>query len=379
MPDLFQLIICFLVALLISLYSVPIIVRVDNALKLFDKPNERSSSEKAIPTLGGIAIFFSFVFSSTIGMFGYDMPELIFILAATLLIFFVGLKDDLVNLSPNKKLLAEIISAAIIIFPAQTRFTDLHGLFGISQIGIVPSVLITGFAIVVIINAFNLTDGIDGLASSLTIMIGTILGVWFFLSGHIEYAILSFSLVGACAGFFYYNVFGKRNKIFMGDTGSLVIGAIVAILIIRFNEFNIDHNQPFAVQSSPAISFGILAYPLIDVIRVIMIRVLHRKSPFEADKNHLHHRLLTLGYTHKKSTFTIVGINIVFIVVIFALHQIGMLRLMFYILFVGTFLFMIPAIIIRKRNLIQNGDPVQRLLIPRMSAEKVIIRDNQKG
>lgn len=165
----------------------------------------------------------------------------------------------------------------------------------------------------------------------------------------------------------------------MGDTGSLVIGAIVAILIIRFNEFNIDQNQPFAVQSTPAISFGILAYPLIDVIRVIMIRVLHRKSPFKADKNHLHHRLLTLGFTHKKSTFTIIGFNIVFIIIIFALHQIGMLRLMFYILFVGTFLFMIPAIIIRKRNLIQNGDPVQRLLIPRMSAEKVIVRDNQQG
>ena len=202
MPDFIQIIICFFIALSISLYSVPIIVRVDNALKLFDKPNERSSSEQAIPTLGGIAIFFSFVFACTIGMFGYDMPELIFILAAALLIFFVGLKDDLVNLSPNKKLLAEIIAAVIIIFPAQTRFTDLHGLFGISQIGIIPSVLLTAFVIVVIINSFNLTDGIDGLASSLTMMIGSMLGVWFFISSHPEYAILSFSLVGATAGFF---------------------------------------------------------------------------------------------------------------------------------------------------------------------------------
>ena len=377
MPDLIQIIICFFIALSISLYSVPIIVRVDNALKLFDKPNERSSSEQAIPTLGGIAIFFSFVFACTIGMFGYDMPELIFILAAALLIFFVGLKDDLVNLSPNKKLLAEIIAAVIIIFPAQTRFTDLHGLFGISQIGIIPSVLLTAFVIVVIINSFNLTDGIDGLASSLTMMIGSILGVWFFISSHPEYAILSFSLVGATAGFFYYNVFGKRNKIFMGDTGSLVIGAIIAILIIRFNEFNIDQTQPFAVQSAPAISFGILAYPLMDVVRVILIRVLQRKSPFAADKNHLHHRLLTLGFSHNKSTFTIIGINILFILAIFALHEIGMLRLIFYIIFAGSFLFMIPAILIRKRNLIKKDDPVQRLLVPRISAEKVIARNNQ--
>ena len=178
MPDLIQIIICFLVALSISLYSIPIIVRVDKKLNLFDRPNERSSSEKAIPTLGGIAIFFSFVFATTIGMFGYEMPELIFILAATMLIFFVGLKDDLVNLSPLKKLLTEVISALIIILPGQIRFTDLHGLFGISQIGLIPGIIITTFFIVVIINAFNLADGIDGLASSLTIMIGIIFGTW---------------------------------------------------------------------------------------------------------------------------------------------------------------------------------------------------------
>ena len=379
MPDLIQIIISFLVALSISLYSVPIVVRVDKKLNLFDRPNERSSSVKAIPTLGGIAIFFSFVFATTIGMFGYEMPELIFILAATMLIFFVGLKDDLVNLSPLKKLLTEVIAALIIILPGQIRFTDLHGLFGISQIGLIPGILITTFFIVLIINAFNLTDGIDGLASSLTIMIGSIFGTWFFISGHITFSILSFSLVGASLGFFYFNVYGKQNKIFMGDTGSLVIGTVIAILTIRFNEFNIDQTQPFAIQSVPAISFAILVYPLIDVVRVILIRVLQQQSPFTADKNHLHHRLLTLGLSHNKSTFTIIGINILFISIVFTLHQIGLLRLMSYILFVSSFLFMIPAYIIRRRKLVKRNDPTQPLLIPGLSAEKVIIRDNLPG
>ena len=161
----------------------------------------------------------------------------------------------------------------------------------------------------------------------------------------------------------------------MGDTGSLVIGTVIAILTIRFNEFNIDQSQPFAIQSVPAITFAILAYPLTDVARVIMIRILQRKSPFTADKNHLHHRLLMLGFSHNKATFTIVGINIIFIIIIFTLHQIGLLRLIFYIIFGSTFLFMMPALVIRKRNLIKNDDPVQRLLIPRLTGDKIIAKE----
>jgi UDP-GlcNAc:undecaprenyl-phosphate/decaprenyl-phosphate GlcNAc-1-phosphate transferase len=364
MSILVQLILCFLSALIIALYAIPIIVRVDRSLKLYDEPNERSSNSALIPTLGGIAIFFSFIFTANIGMLGYSLPELNVIMGAMLLVFFVGLKDDLANLSPFKKLLAEIIAACIIIFPGNIRFSNLHGLFGLTEIGILPSVLISIFAIIVIINAVNLTDGIDGLAASLGIMISFILGVWFFLSGHFNYAILSFSLVGAISGFFYYNVYGTKNKIFMGDTGSLVLGTIIAILIIQFNEFNIDQKQPFAIPSVPAISFGILAYPLMDIMRVILIRIIQRRSVFEADKNHLHHRLLLLGFAHHKATFTIIGINILFISLVFALHSLGILRLTFYILITGSILFMIPALIIQKRKLIRNDDPVQQLLMP---------------
>ena len=371
MSILIQIIICFVMALSISLYAVPIIVRIDHSLKLFDKPNERSSAFKPVPTLGGIAIFFSFTFVSALCITGYDMPELIYIIAATMLIFFVGLKDDLVDLSPRKKLLIEIIATCIIIFLAQIRFTNLHGLMGITEIGFVPSVIITAFVIIVIINAFNLTDGIDGLASSLGIMTSAILGSWFLISGHTGDAIISFSLTGAVGGFFYYNVYGKDNKIFMGDTGSLVLGFIIAILIIRFNEYNIDQTQPFAVQSVPVISFGIISYPLIDTIRVMIIRILNRRSPFRADRNHLHHRLLTLGFTHKKATFTILIINIAFVGLLLTLHQIGILRLTAYIVFVSSILFMAPAYIIHRRNLIKKNDPVQQLVIPGFMQQRV--------
>ena len=365
-----QLITIFILALCISLYVLRIVVHAVNKLGLFDKPNARSSTNKTIPTLGGIAIFFSFVFVTTIGLHGNELPEWPYILVAIMLIFFVGLKDDIVSLTPLMKIIAQIIAAGILIFLAEIRFTNLHGLLGITEIGMVPSILITGFTFVVIINAFNLMDGIDGLASGLSILISLVFGSWFLVSGHFEYAMICFSLIGAITGFFYFNVYGKEHKIFMGDTGSLLLGTIITILVIRFNEFNIDQTQPYAISSAPVISFGILSYPLIDTVRVMAIRIKHGRSPFIADRNHLHHRLLALGFSHIQATYTIIGANTIFILLVFIMHTYGVLRLTAYITLVGSLLFMIPAFIIRKKKLIKRDDPFQQLLIPGFSDKR---------
>jgi len=362
-------------ALGISLYAVPIVIRVAHSLKLMDNPNERSAAKRPIPTLGGIAIFLSFVFASTVGLSGDELPELIYILIAVILMFFVGLKDDILSLSPWKKLTAQLIASGIIVFLAKIRFTNLHGFLGIEDIGMIPSVLLTFFVIIVIINAFNLMDGIDGLAAGLSMLVTLVFGSWFFISGHSDYAILSISLFGAIAGFFYYNLYGKKNKIFMGDTGSLVLGTIMAIFVIRFNEFNIDQTQPFSIASAPAVSFGILIYPLVDTIRVFIIRLLQFKSPFSADKNHLHHRLLTLGFSHKKATYTIIGVNSLFIISVIALQHLGIYFVMGFIAVIGSILFMTPAYFIQRKHLIKKNDPHQQLLIPGSTYE--LIRDRR--
>ncbi len=364
MQNLPYLITSFLLAIGISLYAVPIVIRVAHSLKLMDNPNERSAAKNPIPTLGGIAIFISFVFAATVGLSGDELPEMIYILSAVILMFFVGLKDDIMTLSAWKKLTAQLITSAIIVFLAKIRFTNLHGFLGIGEIGMIPSVILTFFVIIVIINAFNLMDGIDGLAAGLSMLAAIVFGGWFFISGHNDYAILSIALVGAIAGFFYYNLYGKENKIFMGDTGSLVLGTLMSIIVIRFNEFNIDQTQPFAIASAPAVSFGILIYPLVDTIRVFIIRLLQFKSPFTADKNHLHHRLLTLGFSHKRATYTIIGINILFIIPVFALQQYGIIPLMGFIIVISGALFMTPAYFIHYRHLIKKNDPHQQLLMP---------------
>jgi len=358
------LIASFILAIFLSLYAVPIVVKVAHSLRFMDNPNERSAAESPIPTLGGISIFLSFIFSSTLGLTGEIMPEFIYIIIAALLMFFVGLKDDILTLSARKKLGAQLMAAAIIIFLGKMRFTDLHGFLGIEGIGIMPGVILTFFAVIGIINAFNLMDGIDGLCAGLSMLAAAVFGSWFFISGHFNYAILSFSLVGAIAGFFWYNVYGTKNRIFMGDTGSLVLGTIMSVLVIQFNEFNIDQTQPFAIASAPAVSFGILIYPLVDTLRVFIIRILNFKSPFLADKNHLHHRLLTLGLSHKQATYTIMGMNFLFIVAVFALKNFGILNVMLFNLIIGGLLFMIPAYLIQKKDLIKHSDHQQQLLFP---------------
>ena len=371
MAPLAFVILSFIMALGIALYAVPGVVGMSHTLKLFDQPNERSSAKKAVPTLGGIAIFLAFVFAVTLGVLQFKFPELIYILTATLLLFFVGLKDDILNLSAYKKLIAQLIAAAILIFLAKIHFTNLHGFLGIHAIGYIEGVLLTAFVIIVFINAFNLIDGIDGLSAGLGIFAAALFGIWFYISGHFEYAVFSFSLMGALCGFFYYNVYGVKNKIFMGDTGSLILGMLMSVIVIKFNEFNIDPNTPFAVASAPAISFAVLIYPLGDTIRVFLIRILQNKSPFSADKNHMHHRLLTLGYSHNESTFKIIAANSIFVMIAFPLQNMGTFWLMIFTVLISAPFFMLPSILIHQRQLIKKGDLHQQLLIPRQMEKRL--------
>ncbi len=367
MHDLIFVILSFTIAVSVALYAVPVVIRIAHTLKLFDKPNGRSSAHTAVPTLGGIAIYLSFMLASTIGMDGYMFPMLRCIFTAVLLMFFVGLKDDILNLKPFKKIIAQLITALILIFLARIRFTNLHGFLGIEEIGYIPGMLLTIFVMIVFINAFNLIDGIDGLAAGIGIFAATIFGVWFFISNHFDFAVLSFSLVGSLCGFFYYNVYGKKNKIFMGDTGSLVLGTLVAIIVIKFNELNFDQTGPYSIASAPAVSFAILIYPLVDTLRVFIIRILNKRSPFKPDKNHIHHRLLLLGFSHKQATYTILIINVLFIIPVFLMQDIGIIRLMLFNLLFCSLLFMIPGIIVWKRNLISEDDPYQQILLPKIT------------
>ena len=157
----------------------------------------------------------------------------------------------------------------------------------------------------------------------------------------------------------------------MGDTGSLILGTVMSIIVIKFNELNVDQSAQYSIASAPAVSFAILIYPLADTLRVFIIRALQRKSPFSPDKNHTHHRLLTLGFSHKEATYTIIAINAVFVIPVFLLQNLGIAWLMLFNIMFSLLLFTIPGILIQRRHLIKDGDPHQQILFPR-PAKKIL-------
>ncbi len=341
----------FILSILICYRLIPSVIHLAKKKKLYDEPNYRSSHSHVIPSLGGIAIFMAF--SLTFLIFSSDLlaHELRYIMAATLIVFAIGVKDDIINIPPKKKLMAQIVAAFIVTTLGGIRITNLHGLIGFNEIHDVFSIILSIFAIIVIINGFNLIDGIDGLASGISGICTLTFGIWFYMTGHYQYAILSASLLGALVAFFQCNVFGKRNKIFMGDTGSLLIGLLISILMIKFNEMNINPDFKYAVKSAPAISIAILAVPIFDILRVIFIRIKKGKSPFDPDKNHVHHRMVSLGFKHIHASFRIMAVNILFIAIAIVLRNTGYIILVSSIIALGLFFSWLPSGLLRKKRI----------------------------
>lgn len=368
MENLIYFILVVIIAFAFTAFSVPQVVKIAHAKNLYDNPNSRGSSKNIVPTLGGVAIFVGLTLGVTLGGDGFPFFNLKFIFASMLVTFFAGLKDDLVGISPYSKLLALTFSLVIITFFAKLRITHLYGLFGLDQISLIPSIILTFFLGIVIINSLNLIDGIDGLAAAITIEISTIFGIWFALIGLPEYALLAFSLSGSCLAFFIFNVFGHRNKIFMGDTGSLILGTMLFVLAVKLNEFNATYTGAFAIKSTPAVMFGFMAYPLFDILRIFILRVfILKRSPFIADKNHIHHRLLAFGLSHLQATLIIFFTNALFILGSLILQQ------YFNVLTIGLIIFgsavilsFILEFILLVSKKISPDDAHQTLMLPKI-------------
>jgi UDP-N-acetylmuramyl pentapeptide phosphotransferase/UDP-N-acetylglucosamine-1-phosphate transferase len=304
----------------ITFLSIPPIVKIAKAKGLYDLPNGRTSHFQATPYLGGVAVFTSIILTSVlIGGITFSQ-ELMYIIAGLIILLFVGLKDDMLIINPKKKLLGQLTAAGIIVVLGDIRIDNFHGVLGFYDIPYIASILFTVFVFIVIVNGINLIDGIDGLASSISILISMTLGYWFFKAEVIPYAILCFTMVGSLSAFFYFNVFGKKNKIFLGDAGSLIVGMSIAVFTIQFLEKQAGISGPDSVSSAPAVAFGILIIPLFDSLRVFSLRIMQGRSPFSADRQHLHHILLDLGFSHLHATFILFTVNLFFIFLAMALN-----------------------------------------------------------
>jgi UDP-N-acetylmuramyl pentapeptide phosphotransferase/UDP-N-acetylglucosamine-1-phosphate transferase len=309
------------VSFIISFLAIPVVLQIAEQKKLYDVPDERKVHTHAVASLGGVGIFGGFLLASLLSIQGQFNPEFQYFFAAALVIFFLGLKDDLVVLSASKKFIGQMIAASILIHLGGIRLDSMYGLFGFDSLGEGFSLALSYLTIIVVINSFNLIDGIDGLAASLGILTMLIFGTYFFINGYQAYALLAFALTGSLAAFLIFN--HHPAKIFMGDSGSLMIGLVNAILVIKFINIAHDPTAILPFDSSVAIGFSILIIPLLDTLRVFAIRIFNGRSPFTPDKNHIHHLLLSWGLGHTAVTAVCVTLNIGFVLLAYSLKSLG--------------------------------------------------------
>jgi UDP-N-acetylmuramyl pentapeptide phosphotransferase/UDP-N-acetylglucosamine-1-phosphate transferase len=332
-----------LLAFCITFYAIPKVIKIANFKKLYDVPDDRKVHKEPIPSLGGVGIFAGFIISLLI--FGQleSTNALQFYIVAFVVVLFFGIKDDVIGLTPQKKLFGQLLVSAILTLKGSILLTNMHGFLGIHSINGTISYILTFFTIVVIMNAYNLIDGIDGLAATISIITSGVFAWFYYMNGDGANAMLGFTFAGSLFAFLIFNY--APAKIFMGDTGSMLCGAVNAILVIHFIE-TATSSKVFTVTCSPALGFGILIMPLLDTLRVFAIRILNGRSPFYPDRNHLHHILLDRGLSHKVITMIIGFSAIMFIVLTYIALPMGTTAIILSqigLFFLGVFFLQITA------------------------------------
>lgn len=356
----------FISAFVITYVAIPSIIRLAEKKHLFDEPDERSSHVTKKPTLGGLAVFAGLVLSFAFWAAPFASSYSQYILSAIIILFFVGIKDDMFPLTPIKKFAGQVIAAMIIVFAADIRLTNMHGVLGITEISYSVSVILSMFTIILIINAYNLIDGIDGLSAGLGIIASLTFGTAYVFLNNAVLAILAFSLAGALLAFLRYNF--SPSQIFMGDTGSLVLGVVLSIFAMQLLEYDkLSFNFIGEIDSAPAFVIAILIIPLFDTLRVFCIRIFVKKcSPFKPDKNHIHHVMVIIGFSHKTASLTLYAVNLFFIMLAFMLKSLGNNSLLVILLSIAFILSQIPFFIKKRQkssslSLFGNKNDTQRV------------------
>ncbi|PWS26669.1 undecaprenyl/decaprenyl-phosphate alpha-N-acetylglucosaminyl 1-phosphate transferase [Pedobacter yonginense] len=305
------------------MFSIPSVIYTSLKYSLFDKNDlYRKNHDRNISRLGGLAIVGSFTISILLFSTLTNYKEANFLITSCILLTALGLKDDVYGTNTSTKFAIQIAVAAILVFFGGFRLTSLYGVLNIGEMNFLWGGIFSLILIIFLNNSFNLIDGIDGLAGVIGIISTLTFGVLFCLMHQLPYAFIAFALAGAIGGFLKYNWYPA--KIFMGDTGALIIGLVSAALAIKFIELNkfTGANHP-SFFSAPAIAVSILIVPIFDSLRVFCIRLYHRKSPFKGDRNHMHHRLERLGLKPNKIVALTASLNVLTIGSTIAFQTLG--------------------------------------------------------
>jgi UDP-GlcNAc:undecaprenyl-phosphate/decaprenyl-phosphate GlcNAc-1-phosphate transferase len=340
----------FAFSFIITYYGIPSVIKIAQIKNLYDIPGKRASHNEPTPRLGGAMIFAGVILSSVLFTGFGKAFELKYIIAALLVLFFIGLKDDIITLQPVKKAAGQLFASFIIVLLGGIRITLNCNILGNSEICYLVSVLISLVLVMTLINSTNFIDGIDGLSAGVGIIGSISFGIWFIMEEQISFAVICFSLTGSLIAFFWYNVFSKKFKIFLGDTGAMVIGFLLAVFVIRFLDLNLNGPVIRPTEVAPALALAILIVPVFDVCRIVFVRIIHKKSPFYGDNNHIHHEVLKLSSTHVKATAIILMVNILLIILVLLMRSLGNGILISFLLLICVTLSIVLAFLKKNVN-----------------------------
>ena len=349
------IIIAFATACIFTLFVMPSLIAVAKGKQLFYKADLKTGKNRMVP-LGGIAIFIGLCFGSIFSLFDQPFDEIKFILASLFLIFFIGLKNDLVGINHKKKLIVQFLAATLLVVIGNLRLTHFPFSLDIIEFGTIISYVISIAIIMFVINAYIL-NGAKGMVSSLGIIAGVTFGIWFYQFNKMQCAAMSFALVGTLLTQLIYVSVNKRQATQIGETGAKIVGFIIIALAFKLNAYGIQENN---IAYNPTLVFMIMAIPTIDAARVIFLRIINKRSPFNQDKNHIHHGLVKQGFSESETTLLIAMSTVILVVgsiILFALEiryrfQFGILSV--FIVFIFCFSFSCTSKItnnIKKRRL----------------------------
>jgi UDP-GlcNAc:undecaprenyl-phosphate/decaprenyl-phosphate GlcNAc-1-phosphate transferase len=292
----------------------PVLIKILSNRKFFDSPGKHKIHKHFVPKMGGICILLGAVFSILIGLPFGAWGSFKFFFIAVALMFITGLRDDILTLSPNEKLVGQILPIILLVVFGDTLLSSFYGtIFQGFDFPLPLAWLITVFTIVILTNAYNLIDGIDGLAGTIAMLCMTCFGIWFFVVGQSFLALIALAFAGSIVAFLFFN--WQPSRVFMGDTGTMVIGLVLSFLAVKFinQNYSLPDVHPYKFQSSVGTAVCVLIIPILDTLRVIIIRLGRMQSPFRADHNHLHHVILSVGLSHAGAVRVLTGINLLFV------------------------------------------------------------------
>jgi UDP-GlcNAc:undecaprenyl-phosphate GlcNAc-1-phosphate transferase len=336
----------FLSALLISYIAIPKLIHFAQKLELFDNGGDRASHQGSTPFFGGIAIFTGVICSL---LFWADIENILYILVSILIVFIVGLIDDLRQITAFKKLIGQIIGTLVLIFLGDLQIDSMHGVLGVYDLPVWASLSFTIFVVIVITNGFNLIDGIDGLAGGIGLISSLSFGAIALIMEQNDMALIAFTLSGALVGFLKFNTFPAR--IFMGDTGSLVVGMILSVLAINCIKYGLVTETHSLPHIGPLLAISLLAIPLFDSLRVFVVRAINGKGTLTAARDHVHHVLIDLGAGHKYTSLLLYMVSVIIILFTYFLVMFNMnINVCIAILAVFSFLLWLIPVYMSKYN-----------------------------